>query len=129
MKKRLLIIVASGFLFSCADTRSHITTNKTETKIQQAKTKNVTYTCNRNTHLSVNFTYPNNESEQSIVIINGFGKKAIILPNKAIASGFLFSNGKYTLRGKGEKITWTVGRMAPFQCSVNDKLTLKENVK
>ena len=66
---------------------------------------------------------------KKLQFINGFGKQTIILPNKAVASGFLYSNGKYILRGKGEQVTWTVGRMTPFQCSVGDKLPHQEDVK
>lgn len=126
MTKLLLVIIASSFLLGCAATRSHITTDK---KIQKTSTKNVKYTCNRNTTLSVNFTSTSNESDKKIAIINGFGKQAIILPNKAVASGFLYSNGKYALRGKEEQATWTVGRMVPFQCSVGDKLNHQEDLK
>mgnify|MGYP005985317231 CR=1 FL=1 len=129
MTKLLLVVIASTFLLSCAETRSHITTDKTDIKPQNTSTKNVKYTCSRNTKLSVNFTTMSNESGNKIAIINGFGKHAIILPNKAAASGFLYANGKYTLRGKGDKATWTVGRMAPFQCSVGDKLNLQEDLK
>lgn len=129
MTKLLLVIIASTFLLSCAETRSHITTEKSDVNTQNASTKNVKYTCNRNTKLSVNFTFTSNESDKKIAIINGFGKQAIILPKKAVASGFLYSNGKYSLHGKGEQATWTVGRMMPFQCSVGDKLNLQEDLK
>lgn len=129
MNKRLLVIIASTFLLSCAEIHSDITTNKTAINAQQMNIKKVKYTCSRNTKLSVNFTSTSNDSDKKIAIINGFGKQAIILPNKAVASGFLYSNGKYVLRGKGEQVTWTVGRMAPFQCSAGDKLLSQEDVK
>lgn len=129
MTKLLLVIIASIFLLSCAETRSHIITNKTDIKTQKTSTTNVKYTCNRSTTLSVNFTSTSNESDKKIAIINGFGKQAIILPNKAVASGFFYTNGKYALRGKGEQATWIVGRMVPFQCSVSDKLNLQEDLK
>jgi membrane-bound inhibitor of C-type lysozyme len=95
----------------------------------QKETKNIKYTCNRNTNLSVNFTYSQNKDEKKMAIINGYGSQSIILPNKAIASGFLYTNGKYTLRGKGQQATWTIGRMVPFQCSVADKVSPQEDVK
>jgi len=122
MNKQLLIIVTSLFLLSCADTLPQLKTNKIETSSQQANNKKVQYTCSRNTQLSVYFTYPNNDSDKKIAIINGFAEQAIILPSKAVATGFLFSNGKYTLRGESDKVTWTVGRMTPFQCLIGNKL-------
>ena len=129
MTKLLLVIIASIFLLSCAETRSHITNDKTDIKTQKANTKNIKYTCSRDTKLSINFISSSNESNKRTAIINGFGKQAIILSNKMVASGFLYSNGKYTLRGEGEHATWTVGRMVPFQCSVGDKLNLQKDLK
>ena len=129
MTKLLLVIIASTFLLSCAETRSHITTEKSDVKIQKTSTENVKYTCNRNTKLSVNFTSTGNENDKKIAIINGFSNQAIILPSKSTASGFLYSNGIYTFHGKGKEATWTVGRMMPFQCSVGDKLSLQQDLK
>lgn len=120
MNKRLLVIIVSSFLLSCADTRSHITTSKTDQNTQKTNTNKIKYTCNRNTLLSVQFTSTTHDNDKKIAIINGFGKQAIILPYKSVASGFLYSNGKYMLRGNEEHVTWTVGRMVPFHCSVDD---------
>jgi membrane-bound inhibitor of C-type lysozyme len=129
MKQRLLVIVISGFLLSCAEIPSHITTNKVARYAQQTNTENVKYTCNRNIELSVTFTAPNSENDKKIAMINSFGKEAIILPNVAVASGFLYSNGKYSLRGKGKQASWTVGRMTPYRCSMGDELIHQEDVK
>lgn len=129
MHRQLLIITVSVFLLSCAETHSNITTNVEDTNTQKNSPKSVKYTCNRNTKLSVNFTSKKSEDDKKIAIINDFGKQAIILPSKAVASGFLYSNGKYVLRGKGAKATWTVGRMVPFQCSVGNKPPHQEDVK
>ena len=129
MNKRLPIIIVSAFLLSCANSRPHITTNEADINTPKTSTTNVKYTCNRGTKLSVNFIFKNNNSDKTIAIINGFGEQAIILPNKAVASGFLYSNGKYALRGKGEHATWIIGRMAPFQCSAGDKPIHQEDVK
>jgi membrane-bound inhibitor of C-type lysozyme len=129
MTNLLLVIIASTFLLSCAETRSHITSDKTDIKTQKASTKNIKYACSRDTTLSINFISTGKESNKSTAIIDGFGKQAIILPNKTVASGFLYSNGKYTLSGKGDHATWTVGRMVPFQCSIGDKLNLQKDLK
>ena len=129
MKKRLLVIVVSGFLLSCAEIPSHSTTKKLAIHAQQTDTENVKYGCNRGIQLSVTFTTPNSEKDKKIAIINSFGKEAIILPNVAVASGFLYSNGKYSLRGKGKQASWTVGRMTPYSCSVGDELIQQQDVK
>lgn len=129
MNKPLLLIVASSFLLSCADSSSHITSNKVTKDTYKTGAKNVKYTCNRETRLSVNFTSTHNNSEKNIAIINGFGKQAIILASKPVDSGFLYSNGKYTLRGKDNKATWTVGRMSDFHCTLGNKFISQENTK
>ena len=129
MNKQLLIITTSCLLLGCAELGSNMITNKTDKNFPQSKTKNVKYTCSRNTVLSVNFTYSMNENEQNLAIINGVSKQPIILPSKAVTSGFLYTNGKYMLRSKGEQVTWTVGRMTPYQCSITDKVSAQDDVK
>ena len=129
MNKPLLIIIASSFLLSCADSPSHITSNKVTKASHKTSKSNVIYTCSRGTRLSVNFTSTHNKNDENIAIINGFGKQAIILASKDVASGFLYSNGKYTLRGKDNKATWTVGRMADFHCTIGDKFISQEDTK
>lgn len=103
--------------------------NQKSINTQKPSTKNVKYTCSRGTQLSVHFTKNTDKTDKNIAIINSFSEQAIILPNKTVASGFLYSNGKYSLRGKGKQATWTVGRMASFQCSVGDKVILQEDLK
>ena len=129
MNKQLLVIIVSVFLLSCAEKRSNITINEKDINTQKTKTTYVKYTCTRDTKLSVTFTASESASDKKIAIINGFGEQAIIIPNVAVASGFLYSNGKYSLRGKGKQASWTVGRMASFQCSVGDKSILQEDIK
>jgi membrane-bound inhibitor of C-type lysozyme len=126
MNKQLLILVVSSILISCAETSHVIKVNKA---VDNNHSKNIKYTCDRGTQLSVNFTTTNNDSNRNIAIINGFGSKAIILPNKTVASGFLYTNGKYSLRGKEKQATWSVGRMTPFHCSIGNKLIYQEDLK
>ena len=129
MNRQILIIIASVFLFGCADSPSLTTTNKTNINNSKTKTSHLKYTCARGAKLSINFTSTNNKNDKAIAIINGFGKQTLILPNKEVASGFLYTNGKYTLRGIGNQATWTVGRMTPFPCSIGDKFTYPKNIK
>ena len=129
MNKLLLAIITSSFLLSCADSSSHIASKEVTKDSHNTSAKNVKYTCNRDTKLSVNFTSTHNDSNKTIAIINGFGNQGIILPQKHVASGFLYSNGKYTLRGKGEQAAWTVGRMADFHCTLGDKFISQKDTK
>lgn len=121
MNKLLLIIATSCLLLGCAETRPNTSTDKSDVNLPQSNHKNVIYACSRNITLSVNFTYSSSINQQNLAIINGVGKQSIILPSKTVASGFLYTNGKYSLRGEGKQASWAVGRMAPFQCSVIDK--------
>ena len=41
-----------------------------------------------------------------------------VLPQQPSGSGFLYSNGRYSLRGQGDEARWEVGRMAPILCKV-----------
>jgi membrane-bound inhibitor of C-type lysozyme len=38
------------------------------------------------------------------------------LPQQVSASGFIYSNGPNTVRGKGDELTVEIGRRAPIQC-------------
>jgi len=42
--------------------------------------------------------------------------KPLELQQQRTASGFHYSNGPYSIRGKGSALTLEVGRMAPIQC-------------
>ena len=44
------------------------------------------------------------------------GGESVELPQQASGSGFIYSNGRTTLRGKGEELVLEVGRMAPIRC-------------
>lgn len=43
--------------------------------------------------------------------------KAVTLRQGMAADGFYYAKGKYSLRGRGNKATWTVGRAKPLKCS------------
>ena len=122
MKKELLVIMFSCFLMSCSKTSAYF---NNEVNADTQSNKKVKYLCDRNTTLSVRFSSTTGEKKKNIAIINGFGEQAIILANQETDSGFLYSNGRYSLRGKGMQASWTVGRMSAFQCSMNNKLTRK----
>lgn len=81
--------------------------------------KVVEYSCDRNTNITVSFTSKKQENIlTSIAIINSQNNQAIILAAKQVGSGFLYSNGKYSLRGKDNQVQWTIGRMIPLSCTI-----------
>lgn len=40
------------------------------------------------------------------------------LSAQKVASGYMFSNGQYTLKGKGNSASWAAGKMVEEQCSL-----------
>ena len=42
--------------------------------------------------------------------------QAISLKQQPSGSGFIYSNGPHTIRGKGNALTVEIGRMVPLQC-------------
>lgn len=129
MTKQLLVLASSIFLLGCAESHSPTKINNPDVSSKLTQSSKVEFICNRGVNLSVSFSTSTNEGNINIAIVNGYGDQKIILPTKTVASGFLYTNGKYTLRGKAEQATWTVGRMMPYQCSQSDKYSLKREVK
>ena len=95
--------------------------------------KNIAYTCDRGTNFIVNYTkkgfttmrngkngihrYEVKNIAANITLADG---TILSLPVQKIASGFKFSNGKYTFSGKGNKASWAVGKMLAEQCEINN---------
>ena len=44
------------------------------------------------------------------------GGESVELPQQASGSGFIYGNGRTTLRGKGDELILEVGKMAPIRC-------------
>lgn len=95
---------------------------------QVTKTQLV-YQCERGTALDVTIVervYPTslkgrhskirNLSQATAAIVSINGAQAVTLPAEEVASGFKYSNGHYSLRGKDNEAIWTVGKMADEQC-------------
>lgn len=94
----------------------------------------VTYQCNRGTALSVIFKeipiskirggrnagHSTTQRVQSALITLSNGN-TLELSAQNVASGFMVSNGRYTLRGKGSEALWTVGRMAEEKCAITSQ--------
>ena len=49
----------------------------------------------------------------AVLVRNG---KTIELQQQPSGSGFIYSNGPNTIRGKGNDLTVEIGRMVPIQC-------------
>lgn len=70
----------------------------------------VDFSCTNGETLSVRFTH---DPAKAILLRNG---DAIELPQQRSGSGFIYSNGPNTIRGKGDALTVEIGRMVPLQC-------------
>ncbi|MDP7591305.1 MAG: hypothetical protein QF552_01135 [Litorilituus sp.] len=116
MKKLILSALVLTLINACTNDLDNITTS-------QEKNRLVEYTCAGKSILLVSFTHTSSNKElvNNIAIINGFSKKPIILKSHATATGFLYSNAKYTLKGNDQYATWTIGRMAPINCWVDNQ--------
>jgi len=74
-----------------------------------AKPIKAKYTCNRGPSLNVVF-------QGNKATVTPKGSKSVTLRQGMAADGFLYSKGKYSLRGKGDDVTWTTGRGKPLNC-------------
>jgi membrane-bound inhibitor of C-type lysozyme len=70
-----------------------------------------TFACDNDEEIEVRF-FP----EQGIAVLVRGGQN-VELQQQPVASGFEYSNGQTTLRGKGSELTMTVGMMAPTTCT------------
>lgn len=75
--------------------------------------REVAFTCSNGEALVVRF---NREEERAVMVRNG---NEIELQQRPSASGFIYSNGPNTIRGKGDELTVEIGRMVPLQCQAD----------
>lgn len=71
----------------------------------------VRYGCDDGSALRVQF-----EADAALVTLPD--GNALRLPQQPVASGIWYATPQYTLRGKGDEATWTVGRRTPLACRV-----------
>jgi membrane-bound inhibitor of C-type lysozyme len=83
----------------------------TKNEVSSLENTTVQYECDRGTQLLAIFSKDGSNVEISTNTV-----KNLKLPSQATGSGFIYSNGRYELRGKGEEATWSVGRMASEHC-------------
>lgn len=72
--------------------------------------RHVAFQCSDGETLSVRF-YPS--EERAVLIRHG---QEIALRQQPSGSGFIYSNGPNTIRGKGRELTVEIGRRVPLQC-------------
>ena len=95
----------------------------------QVTKKQQVYRCERGSVLNITIierVYPTslkgrhskirNLTQATAAIVNVNGEQVATLPAEEVASGFKYSDGHYSLRGKGNEATWTVGKMVDEQC-------------
>lgn len=73
--------------------------------------RNVSFACTNGESISVAFSPANGTA---VLARNG---ENIELKQQPSGSGFMYSNGPNTIRGKGNDLTVEIGRMVPLQCS------------
>lgn len=96
--KYVLVLSTTLFLISCSIAP--------ETK----KYTDVVFECSRGTTISVRFY-----EHQELALLT-YQNQIIELPQVPTASGFLYTNMKTSIRGKGNDLTLTIGRMIPLMC-------------
>ncbi|MFA3790864.1 MliC family protein [Aliiglaciecola sp. SL4] len=70
----------------------------------------VAFTCMNGESLRVRFY---TDQETAVLVRHS---DEITLSQRKSASGFIYSNGPNTIRGKGDNLTVEIGRMMPIQC-------------
>ena len=76
----------------------------------EAEMNRVRFHCDNGEHVEMRF-FP--AHEMAVLLRNG---RSIELRQQPSASGFIYSNGPNTVRGKGREIIVEIGRMAPIRC-------------
>ncbi|MCE7032926.1 MliC family protein [Lysobacter sp. GX 14042] len=73
--------------------------------------REVAFDCTNGETLSVRF---DQARERATLVRHG---NEIELPQQVSGSGFIYSNGPNTIRGKGDALTVEIGRMVPIECT------------
>jgi membrane-bound inhibitor of C-type lysozyme len=97
MSGRLLLSAGLLALGACATTGEPVRT--------------VSYHCDRGPALTIEY------KGDTARIISADGR-GVIMPQRETGSGFLYQSATHSIRGKGDELTYTIGRMAPMNCRV-----------
>lgn len=111
IQTRLLTValIVSSLLTGCGAPPSTAPEANYNTDAQDNTPPAILFHCERDKTILITF-----HSEQALLDIDN---TEIRLPQQPAASGFYYSNGKYSVRGKGDKLTLEIGRMAPLECT------------
>lgn len=101
MKKIVWTILAASLLAACTATPSGQ---------NLASDHDVAFQCTNGETVRVRFY---TAQERAVLVRQG---EDIVLPQQRSGSGFVYSNGPNTIRGKGDRLTVEVGRMVPMEC-------------
>lgn len=111
--KLTALAMLGAMLTACATTN----TNDTESEVEAAFAQKYS-----NKVISIYQCQPDNKEVEvryfptqgvAVLVLDGQNHE---LHDHVTASGFWYTNGKYTVRGKGHEIRLEIGRMAPIQC-------------
>lgn len=70
----------------------------------------VAFTCSQGESISVRFS-----PAHGTAVLMRHGER-VELQEQPSGSGFIYSNGPTTIRGKGDDLSIEIGRMAPIEC-------------
>lgn len=116
MKKHLLtslsLLVAAGWLSACASTPSE---SLVPDNNSQATINSIHYHCEQGFEPLEMRYYPYQDKAELVL-----NTEVIELPQQRAASGFWYSNGQYTVRGKGNELWLEIGRRVPIECEALD---------
>jgi membrane-bound inhibitor of C-type lysozyme len=107
MKRVVGMLSVVGLLVACAPGAE---SGSPDIAVKPTKVLEVAFTCSQGESLSVRF-FP--DQGVAVLVRNG---DTIELQQQPSASGFIYSNGPNTIRGKGDDLTVELGRRVPIQC-------------
>ena len=99
MKAAIPSLMSAGVVFSAL----------VATDPASARTITAKYVCDKGGSLIVAF-------RDNKAIVTPKGKGSIVLRQAIAADGFLYTKSKYSLRGRSNWVTWTVGYNKPLKC-------------
>lgn len=102
MKKIALTLLAASAMTACTITPSGQ---------ESANSHDVAFSCMNGETVRVRF---DNAKEMAVLERNG---EKIELAQQRSGSGFIYSNGSNTIRGKGDQLSVEIGRMVPIACT------------
>ena len=98
--KAIIPLLAALPLAACATTTEPAATER-----------RVSYTCDNGRDLFVVYA-------GDVARIEEPDRAPIVLQQERTGSGFSYTSATHTIRGKGDEVTYTIGRMVPATCKV-----------